>query len=158
MSKLKALLQEMLDAPQNNPMQSRAIDFDITGYHCGTAACLCGDVAMARNPRAALFLEEDLDEGADAEEALNTLVSEAMRFDNHLLAVCREELGVGFLAIAITSGFQEMRRSKADHAGLFTDGELSHPHLTKYQPSREEAHDFVRLVVTKLDALEMQQQ
>lgn len=146
MSKLKELLQEMLEAGE-----TPVVPLDMLHWACETSCCLCGDVAAARekvenkNDLRYEYLNRQLDMKA---EEVSWEIEDA----------AAEELGTAWASDAIYNGSQVGRLDAARTAGIFTDEELDHPHLTTDHHDRAIAHDFIRLVMAKLDTLETQQE
>jgi hypothetical protein len=126
---MRALLQEIIDAGQG-----AELPLDMTTWHCGSACCLCGDVALARNPKA----------NAGEWEAM------ASSFASDLYAASRKLFGKGGVAGSVYKPIGSIRRFCAKESGLFTRTELKHPHLTTNHHDRAIAHDWIRIVMSKL--------
>lgn len=120
------LLQEILDAGKNTK-----IPLDMGEWHCGTACCLCGDVAEARN--------------------VNNITYKALEFSNELDAASIHVFGDDLVAGAIYRSTRKSRLLAAKYSHVFTEEELDHPHLTTDHNDRAIAHDFVRLVMRKCE-------
>jgi hypothetical protein len=127
---MRALLQEIIDAGQG-----AELPLDMTTWHCGSACCLCGDVAIRR-----------LGEGCHHED----YSLKASRFSRRLQDASRDALGTCDAASAIFEIDAPLRIEKAKSSGLFTDAELQHPHLTTNHHDRAIAHDWIRVVMSKL--------
>jgi hypothetical protein len=126
---MRELLQEIIDAGQG-----AELPLDMSVFHCGTACCLCGDVAAARYPNANAGEWEDL----------------ASWFASDLCAASRELFGKGGVAGSVYKFSGSIRRFCAKESGLFTRTELKHPHLTTDHHDRAIAHDWIRVVMSKL--------
>jgi hypothetical protein len=126
---VRELLQEIIDAGQG-----AEIPLNMKAWHCGSACCLCGDVAVARNPNV----------NAGAWEAM------ASSFASDLYAASRKLFGEGDAAGSVYRPSSSIRRLCAKESGLFTRTELKHPHLTTDHHDRAIAHDWVRIVMSKL--------
>ena len=122
------LLQEMLDAGEE-----AILPLHMSIWHCGTACCLCGDVAIARN-----YHEDDdggLSVGAEA-------------FSDEL----DDELGRG-LAESIYGSNDSMRLESVRELEFLNSEELEHEHLTINHHDRTIAHDYIKLIMKKIKEL-----
>lgn len=122
------LLQEMLDAGEK-----AILPLNMLSWHCGTACCLCGDVAIARN-----YHEDDDDE----------LSVNALAFSDEL----DDELGCG-LAESIYGSDSSMRLESVIELEFLTSEELEHKHLTTNHYDRTIAHDYIKLIMKKIKEL-----
>jgi hypothetical protein len=127
---VRELLQEIIDAGQG-----AEIPLDMGIFHCGTACCLCGDVAVARYP--------DCDDDADWR-------IEANLFSDELDDASRDACGGYDIADSICRSVASYRRESARLSCIFTEEELKHPHLTTDHHDRAIAHDWIRVVMSKL--------
>ena len=127
---MRELLQEIIDAGQG-----AELPLDMGVFHCGTACCLCGDVAIRR-----------LGAGCHHDEYSR----EALSFSRRLMDASRAALGTCAAASAIFERDAPLRIEKAKSSGLFTEAELKHPHLTTDHHDRAIAHDWIRVVMSKL--------
>lgn len=125
---LKSLLQEIIDAGQN-----RTIELDMAGWHCGTACCACGDVAEAREPKH------------------HNLPNAASYFSDQLDNACRDVFRDRSLSNSIWVSDAFDRWDYGEETNLLTNNELEHEHLTTDHHDREILHDYVRLVISKVD-------
>jgi hypothetical protein len=126
---VRELLQEIIDAGQG-----AEIPLNMTVWHCGSACCLCGDVALARDPNANPGEWDDL----------------AHFFAIELNAASLELFGDEGAAGSVYRPNGATRRFCALYSGLFTRTELEHPHLTTDHHDRAIAHDWIRVVMSKL--------
>lgn len=129
--KLRSLLQEMIDAGDK-----AILPLDMLSWHCGTSCCLCGDVAVARGKN------ENYDAAARV-------------FSDELDDSSFEVFGYSYIASSIYTGAIQNRFLTATHSELLTKGELNHPHLNTDHSDRAIAHDYIRLIMRKVDEKEL---
>lgn len=128
-NRMRSLLQEILDAGNY-----AVVPLDMKDWYCGTAACLCGDVGIYRA----------------ASDPEKYITDEAVRFSDELDIVSDYVFRNVHVAESIYGSNAGPRRHCALESGIFSPEELLHPHLTTDHYSRELAHDYVRLVMSKL--------
>lgn len=107
----------------------------MSGWYCGTACCLCGDVSVYKNP--------DLD--------VDYLSRSAMGFSYELDHASEALFGSYCLAGSIYKNFSRSRRENAKLSNVFTKEELQHPHLTTDHSDRAIAIDYIELVIRKCE-------
>ena len=107
---------------------------------CGYAACICGHQALAPYSK---YFPSVKDSGDYAEDAGDVAVN--------LIYACEDLTGNAFLASSIYNGEGSMRQGYAKDSLVFTEVELKHPHLTKENPTPEDAISYLRLVLEKLE-------
>ena len=129
---MRELLQEIIDAGQG-----AEIPLNMMTWHCGSACCLCGDVAAARYP--------------DCDDDDDDWITEANVFAHELDDASNLAFGSPWVALSVyASGRRKYRLEYAERSGLFTPAELHHPHLTTDHHDRAIAHDWIRIVMSKL--------
>lgn len=136
--KLKALLQEMIDSGKE-----ATLPLNMRHWYCETACCLCGDVALSRCEGEVFFFEDS----AALEEA-------AEDFSHTLNLASWEVFRTSDLSRSIYDASSEVRLNDAMHSNLLTDDELKHPHLNSDHSEREIAHDYIRLIIKKVEEKE----
>lgn len=124
------LLEEIIKAGKG-----AKIPLDMESWHCGTACCACGDVAALRNPDAN---KEDLSLWAEKFSA---------DLDEKFTDVFGDQCLAESIYLATASG----RRHQAIGSYELTTEELEHPHLTTDHNDREILHDYIRLVIGKVE-------
>jgi hypothetical protein len=141
---MKELLQEMIDAGKEPLLPLEMKDWvtmeSNTGADevCGTSCCLCGDVGILQASRSGSYTME---------EAAELAFSFSLDLDDYSEEMF-ETIGV---AESIYSSDSEQRLDAAEVSDIFTEEELQHPHLTTNHHDREIAHDYIRLVMRKVD-------
>jgi hypothetical protein len=91
-------------------------DAEVAGFHpCGTAACICGYVAIRQQMEYGNYLAQDKN---------SNLIDEASYVAEDLESI----LGV-YLAESVYGDRAEIRKAGAIHEGNFTKKQLDHPHL-----------------------------
>lgn len=133
--------------------------FDITQWHkkdnsleCGYAACICGHQAVAHQSKqfkALPVVPQGFYQVAVPQEFYRVAKSIGTQLKN----ACEELMDETCLAEAIIGGAQHIRLIDAEWSELFTDIELTHPHLTKTNPTIKEAISFIKLAISKVESL-----
>lgn len=103
---------------------------------CGTAACVCGYVAINRDV---------VPKNASRLDYVVSITEESRRVSEQL----RKTLGVR-IGESIYDAFGEDRYWSADKSKFFTNEELEHPHLTN-ETTLTDALDFVKLIKSKFE-------
>ncbi len=129
---MKELLQEVLDAGDK-----AKLPLDMNEWYCGTSCCLCGDVALSRWP-----------------EGVETTKDAAASFSIELDQASLSTFGIYAVAESIYLSGAHDRLESAEMSGIFTSEDLKHPHLTTNHSDRAIAHDYVRLIMRKIDEVE----
>lgn len=137
---------------------AEGIGFDMENWHCGSACCICGDVAMRREPYfgdATFYLPNEAFYEYDC-ETVNRWFELAMDFSNELQNAgyaCSRELGQ--LAESVYEGVMSERMEMALQSGMFTEAEAAEfKHLTSKNPSRADAAAYIRAVIGKVECWE----
>lgn len=120
----------MIDAGEKSPLPLNMIT-----WHCGTACCLCGDVALSRDWQGRGCYAGG---ARDFSYELDGSAYEVFNNDASSVLSIYDVDSVGRLYYA--------KESK-----LLTEEELKHPHLNINHSDRKIAHDYIRLVMRKVD-------
>lgn len=140
----KELLQEIIDAGKDSKLPLKMylyVSYDTATYNerdkinCGTACCLCGDVAISRIP----------------DGSFSDVMSESSYFASRLDGASIGVFGDSHVSESIWSSTRAERLFSAEDSYVFTDEELKHPHLTTEHNDRDIAHDYIRLIMKKVD-------
>jgi len=126
---VRELLQEIIDSGQG-----ATLPLNMGQWHCGTSCCLCGDVAVARNP--------------DCDDA--DWIIAAKLFAHELDDASRDAFRGYEIAESIYRPVASYRHESARLSCIFTDAELQHTHLNTDHSNRAIAHDWIRIVMSKL--------
>jgi hypothetical protein len=142
LNQLKTLLETLSNVKEKDSFSISEWHTEYSRLECGYAACICGHQAvMPESPFFPMIWPTD--------EFYLIAKAIARSLDN----ACEELTGEESLAEAIIGGDWNSRNYNAAESGVFTDIELTHPHLTKEDPTIEEAIDFIQLVIRKVVAL-----
>lgn len=132
MNKLIKFLEEMIEASDK-----AKIPLNMKFWHCGSACCLIGDLAVYRDPGSA---------------TLNTAcIAAANELENLFEGIfgdCGEHI-----AESIYGSTFMVRRTMAYESDFFTFEEMQHPHLTEDHNNRAIAINFINLIILKLGKL-----
>lgn len=128
---MKDLLLEMIEAGNNTNKDLLMSEFVNS---CGTACCLCGDLGLKRA-------------NGNADRAH----TESIDIFRELTDSSREQFGESWVGLSIAAGYVYLREEYAKASGIFTEEELKHPHLTTDHNDRDIAHDYIRLVISKIE-------
>jgi len=132
-----ALLEEIITAGEAAVIPLDMRQWILEENKCRTACCMCGDVAIARTPN-----DDTAYLVADSFAAeLDDAIAEVFGVSEEFSAECI----YGFEAKA--------RLASAEESDIFQTQELTHSHLTTDHNDRAIAHDFVRLMINKVNTL-----
>lgn len=133
---------------------AEGIGFDMGNWHCGSACCICGDVAMRREPYfgdASFYIPNEAFYEYDS-ETINNWFELAIDFSDELQNAgyaCSSEMGQ--LAESVYEGVMSERMANALLSGVFTSDEIAgFKHLTSKNPSRADAAAYIRAVIAKV--------
>lgn len=138
---------------------AEGIGFDMGNWHCGSACCICGDVAMRRQPYfgdASFYIPNEAFYEYDS-ETINNWFELAIDFSDELQNAgyaCSSEMGQ--LAESVYEGVMSERMENALQSGVFTEAEAAgFKHLTSKNPSRADAAAYIRAVIGKVSEYEL---
>jgi hypothetical protein len=127
MNRLNKLFQEMIDAGQRKKLPS----LNMTQWHCSTSCCSCGDVAIARNKR---FPK-----------------SGAIEFSNELDDASKYLLDEASTTESVYGASYDFRLCAAKLSSVLKVQDRNHPHLNCNHDVRAILHDYIRLVMLRVN-------
>lgn len=140
---MKELLLEIIEAGEGSNNELNMITWvGVPDNECGYSCCLCGDVAIKRDPQL----------------GVRNLSNNALEFSHELDNACMKIFGGWDLAESICRKNFFYRLDSAEDSGLLTKEELKHPHLNEDHNNREIAHDYIRLIIKKIEERENENQ
>lgn len=144
--KLLKLLYEALAAVEDAGRMEKhgGVAFNMANWHCGTACCVCGDVAMRRG---------GVNDSRDTERQIAQWCSDASGYSYQLDEAARDLMDYygEALVMSIYYGSPTSRLVYAEDSGCFTDSEIAQfKHLTD-ETTRADAAIYIRAVIEKVE-------
>jgi hypothetical protein len=129
------LLKEIIEAGKDTEN-----NLDMFNWYCGTSCCLCGDWALYKSNKGnienrAMYLSQELDDLMN--QFLNSTGLVNKRVD----------------AESVWGQYARDRYISAEDLNIFSEKELEHEHLTLDHSDRDIAHDFILVLIKRLEEL-----